>query len=171
VRAASAPSPIDVEGIVWRHGWNSMAVQTLDPGFAYLAGEDACVAYVEVGRKAWVAAGAPIASEERLGELAEAFVTAARDAGRRCCFFGTEQRFVRQVEGRLDSLVVGEQPVWDPAQWVWLAHDVVAPAGSGSGAAFRRRGHLLSRAEPAPLERFLLAVGRQAAAYQQQRLA
>lgn len=115
--AAVASASMDIAEIVWRHGWNATSAQTLDPGFAYFRQDDACVAYVETGGKAWVAAGAPLASEDRLGDVAEAFVSAARESGRRCCFFATEPRFVQRVEGRLAALIIGEQPVWDPARW------------------------------------------------------
>lgn len=117
MHAPERAHPFDVGEIVWRHGWNATAVQTLDPGYAYFTRGDGCVAYVEAGKSAWAAAGAPIVSEERLEELGEAFMEAARSAGKRCCFFATEERFVRQMSGRLESLVIGEQPVWDPARW------------------------------------------------------
>lgn len=114
---AEGAAPLEVAEIVWRHGWNATALQTLDPGYSYFTRGDGCVAYVETRGKAWVAAGAPIAREDRLGEVGEAFMEAAREAGRRCCFFATEQRFLRQVERKLDSLIVGEQPMWDPSKW------------------------------------------------------
>lgn len=117
MKAVGKAPPTDVEEIVWRHGWNATAVQTLDPGYAYFTRGDGCVAYVEARKKAWVAAGAPITREDRLCEVADAFVEAARAAGRRCCFFATEERFVQRAEGKLESLVIGQQPVWDPSRW------------------------------------------------------
>ncbi|MCP3139730.1 DUF2156 domain-containing protein [Pyxidicoccus xibeiensis] len=103
-----------------QYGWNATSFQVLQPGFHYWfdpAG-DACVAYVDTGG-AWVAAGAPIASEERLPHVAGAFQAAAREAGRRVCFFATEPRFTERVP--MEALPVGEQPVWDPTHW----HEVV----------------------------------------------
>ncbi|MFP2934887.1 phosphatidylglycerol lysyltransferase domain-containing protein, partial [Pyxidicoccus sp. 3LG] len=103
-----------------RYGWNATSFQVLQPGFHYWfdpAG-DACAAYVDTGG-AWVSAGAPIASPERLSRVTAAFEEAARAAGRRVCFFATEPRFTELVP--MESLSVGEQPVWDPTRW----HEVV----------------------------------------------
>ena len=93
------------------HGWNATSFQVLEPGFCYWFDESGAVAYVDTGG-AWVAAGAPIAAEERLATCASRFVRAARDAGRRACFFGVEPRFLRSAD--FASLLIGEQPVWDP---------------------------------------------------------
>ena len=104
-----------VAELVRRHGWNATSFQVLEPGYRYFfPDDDACVAYVDTGR-AWVAAGAPLAEDDRLGAVAMAFVKAARAARRRACFFATEQKFAAHVP--LTCLLVGEQPVWDPRQW------------------------------------------------------
>src|SRR5262245_43037198 len=96
--------------LVQREGWNATAFQTLEPGFSYFFhGDRACVAYVDTGR-AWVAAGAPIASVELLAEVARAFVRTARGADRRVCFFATEERFRSASAGELSSMRLGEQP-------------------------------------------------------------
>jgi phosphatidylglycerol lysyltransferase len=97
-----------------QHGWNSTSFQVLEPGFRYWFDGDGCVAYVDTGR-AWVVAGAPIASPERFTEIVNAFVAAARSAGRRASFFGTEPRFHDAVDW--PALRIGDQPVWDPADW------------------------------------------------------
>lgn len=97
------------------YGYNATSFQVLEPDFRYwFDGEDACVAYVNTG-SAWVAAGAPIAPLERLAEVAERFIRAAEDRGRRVAFFATEQRFVSL--GVCDSLLIGEQPSWRPLDW------------------------------------------------------
>ena len=104
-----------VLSLIEQHGWNATAFQTLEPGYRYFFdGEDACVAYVDTGR-AWVAAGAPIAAHDRLGEVADRFLSAARPAGRKACFFAAEERLTGAA--RLRSLRIGEQPVWDPRGW------------------------------------------------------
>ncbi|WP_433927247.1 phosphatidylglycerol lysyltransferase domain-containing protein [Sorangium cellulosum] len=98
-----------------RYGWNATSFQTLESDFRYwFHGDDACVAYVDTG-SAWVAAGAPLAAAERLAEVAQAFVEAAAAAGRRACLFGAEARFSEQVPW--SAMLIGEQPVWDPARW------------------------------------------------------
>jgi phosphatidylglycerol lysyltransferase len=97
-----------------RHGWNSTSFQVLEPGFRYWFERGGCVAFVDTG-SAWVAAGAPIADSDALHECAERFVEAAKGAGRRACFFAVERRFLTRTH--FDSLLIGEQPVWDPRTW------------------------------------------------------
>jgi phosphatidylglycerol lysyltransferase len=99
-----------------RYGWNATSFQVLEPGFRYWfdAAGDACVAYVDTGG-AWVAAGAPIAPAERLAEVVSRFEEAAHAAGRRVCFFATEQRFAEAVP--VEVMPIGEQPMWDPGRW------------------------------------------------------
>ena len=103
-----------VLALLRQHGWNATSFQVLEPGFSYWFDDEACVAYVDTGR-AWVAAGAPITVEAQLGAVARAFVAAARAAGRGACFFATEQRFATLSGFR--HLLIGEQPVWEPARW------------------------------------------------------
>ena len=106
-----------VLALIERHGWNATAFQTLEAGYSYFFhGPDAVVAYVDTGR-AWVAAGAPIAPGEAIADVAEAFVAAAGERGRRCCFFATEHRLHEAAAGRLRAVRIGEQPVWDPREW------------------------------------------------------
>jgi phosphatidylglycerol lysyltransferase len=99
-----------------RFGWNATSFQSLEPGIRYWFDEagDACIAYTDTGQ-AWVVAGAPIAEEVRFPELVERFLAEARQAGRRVCFFAVEGRLVGRVP--LEALPIGEQPVWDPAEW------------------------------------------------------
>ncbi|AKU92259.1 DUF2156 domain-containing protein [Vulgatibacter incomptus] len=101
--------------ILRAHGWNATSFQVLEPGVDYwFDGSDACVAYVDTGR-AWVVAGAPIVAEDRMGEVARRFEEEARRRGRRVRYFATEDRFHQRI--RLSRLRIGEQPVWDPAEW------------------------------------------------------
>ncbi len=96
-------------------GWNATSFQVLEAGFHYWwDGPEACVAFVDTGR-AWVAAGAPIASPDRIAEVGHRFVSAAAARGRRACFFGAEGRFA-DTRG-FTAMPVGEQPVWDPTDW------------------------------------------------------
>jgi len=115
----ASPDPHDerarVLSLVRRFGWNATSFQVLEPGYRYFFPDgDACVAYVDTGR-AWVAAGAPLADDGRFADVTAAFVRAARAANRRPCFFATEDRFTARVP--LRSLLVGEQPVWEPDRW------------------------------------------------------
>jgi len=102
--------------LVSRYGWNATAYQTLGTGYQYFFRDDACVAYVDTGA-AWVAAGPPISASARLREVALGFVEAARRAGRRCCFFGSEARFALAAGPALTAVPIGEQPIWDPRDW------------------------------------------------------
>ncbi|MBZ5709766.1 DUF2156 domain-containing protein [Nannocystis pusilla] len=102
--------------LVERHGWNVTAFQTFGAEFTYFFHGDGCVAYVDTG-SAWVAAGAPIAPTDELAAIADAFVRAAREARRRCCFVATEDRFLDATSAALRALAIGEQPVWDPQTW------------------------------------------------------
>ena len=118
--ARGAPEPVDAERrrvleLLRRFGWNATSFQILEPGFSYwFASDDACVAYVDTGR-AWVAGGAPVADPARLAEVAAAFVERAREKGRRVAFFATERRFADHPS--LKSVLIGEQPLWHPAEW------------------------------------------------------
>jgi phosphatidylglycerol lysyltransferase len=104
-----------VLALLKRHGWNATSFQILEPGFRYwFDGDDACVGYVDTGR-AWVAAGAPVASAELCGEVTARFVAAATAAGRRVCCFATEDRF--HAAAGWASLRVGDQPIWAPEDW------------------------------------------------------
>jgi phosphatidylglycerol lysyltransferase len=102
--------------LVRRHGWNALAFQALGDEFAYFFRGDGCVAYVDTG-SAWVAAGAPVTASAELAETGRAFVLAAKRAGRRACFFGTELRFGELARDFTRSIWIGEQPVWNPAEW------------------------------------------------------
>ena len=109
-----------VAALVRRYGWNATSFQVLEPGYGYFfthdatSDGDACVAYVDTG-SAWVAGGAPLARDDRMAAVADAFIAAARAAGRRACLFATEERFTAQ--SRLRSLPIGEQAVWAPDDW------------------------------------------------------
>lgn len=104
----------DAEPFLERYGWNATVGQTRAEGFRFFVVAEGAVAYVDTGA-AWVVAGAPLAAEAALGEVAERFLRAARGAGRRVGFFGVEPRFLRAVP--LRAVHVAEQPEWDPSAW------------------------------------------------------
>jgi hypothetical protein len=77
------------------------------------AAGDGFVAYSDTGR-AWVALGEPVAPPDRIAAVAEEFIAAAAEAGRRVRFFALEDPAA--VPG-LRSVAIGEQPMWRPAEW------------------------------------------------------
>ncbi len=96
------------------HGRDAISFLAFDRGLELLAlGDDACIAYHDTG-SAWVTVGGPIGPRARLDGAYLAAREAAARAGRRLVWFGVETR------PRLDwlaALHVGEQPIWDPADW------------------------------------------------------
>lgn len=106
--------------IILRHGWNATAYQLLNPGIRYWFSEthEALVGYVtKVGVR--VVAGAPVAAEGDLSEVAHAFERAAARAGERVCYFCAEAR-LEALYGHREGyapLLLGAQPVWDPRTW------------------------------------------------------
>jgi phosphatidylglycerol lysyltransferase len=105
-----------VLALVRRFGWNTTSFQMLERGYTYrFFGDDACVAFVAAGA-ARVTAGAPVAPDERLAPVCEAFVAECRARRRRAVFFATEERFVARAAS-MDALLIGAQPIWDPRAW------------------------------------------------------
>ena len=106
--------------LVLRWGRNATAYQILNPGFRrwFSSGGDAVVGFVPT-RRYRVVAGAPSCPEERLAAVAAEFEQDARREGRQVCWFGAERPLVEALapRGRSDRLVLGAQPVWDPAGW------------------------------------------------------
>jgi lysylphosphatidylglycerol synthetase-like protein (DUF2156 family) len=109
-----APAERRALRLVKRHGWNATSFQTLEPGFCHWFDVDGLVAYAQLPR-AVVVAGAPMARAGRLAEVAGRFEAHAAARAQRVCYFGVEERFLSRH--RLSSLLVGEQPVWDPRRW------------------------------------------------------
>jgi phosphatidylglycerol lysyltransferase len=102
-----------------RYGWNATSFQVLEPGFSYWFARDgdAVVAYSD-SAGCWLAAGAPICSDERLAEVALEFAADAREHDRKAAFFGAADRLVEALrDTSFDWLQVGTQPWWDPRAW------------------------------------------------------
>jgi phosphatidylglycerol lysyltransferase len=109
------PSSQELLAIVQRHGVATTSFQVLEQGTSYWSdGGEGLVAFADTGR-AWVSAGAPLCPAERMGELAGAFVRAARSKGRRAAFCAVEATFPSLSWMR--TLPFGTQPVWDPNRW------------------------------------------------------
>ncbi len=111
-----------------RYGSAANSFQILQSQFEYwFHDDDACVGYIDTGR-AWVAAGTPIAAENRLLGVARAFASRSQTHGRRCLFFGTESNFAGS--SGFQSALVGHQPAFHTDDW---------PIQAGSSRALRRQ--------------------------------
>ena len=109
-----------VRELVLRHGWNATAYQILNPGFRrwFSARGDAVVGYVTCAGYR-IVAGAPACSRERLGDVVAEFETATRERGLASCYFAADRRLARRLarRGPFDRILLGAQPVWNPAGW------------------------------------------------------
>ncbi|MBC8086671.1 MAG: DUF2156 domain-containing protein [Phycisphaerae bacterium] len=72
------------------------------------------IGYADTGG-AWVTAGEPIASRENTIAVAEMFVAHAHAMDKRVAFFATEGALA--ASPRFRRILIGEQPVWNPAEW------------------------------------------------------
>ena len=124
---AAAPSGdlAKARALVMRYGWLATSYQILNPGIKLwfprpdgMGGRAAVTGYADWGRVR-VAAGAPICPPEDLPAAADAFEADARAEGKGVCYFAAGAR----LEGVLGAsrgyakVLLGAQPVWDPAAW------------------------------------------------------
>jgi phosphatidylglycerol lysyltransferase len=103
-----------------RFGWNAMAYQVVNHGISHWFSErgDAVVGFVRVHRRC-IVAGAPICAGDRLMDVIaewEEFVSQLRC---RSCYFGAAGRVFEALHNRpgYSTVVLGAQPVWNPAWW------------------------------------------------------
>lgn len=106
--------------IVLEYGWNATCYQVLNPGIDlwFASDADAVVGYVTAG-KTRVVAGAPICAESELSAVVESFESDASRHRERVCYFGAEARLETVLRSTPfhSSILLGAQPVWDPAHW------------------------------------------------------
>ncbi|HLK58098.1 MAG TPA: alpha/beta fold hydrolase [Chthonomonadaceae bacterium] len=119
-RATPDPIPARARELVFRYGWNATAYQILNPEMErwFSAAGDAVVGFVR-RKGVRITAGAPVCERDRLAEVAAEFERDAGEAGERVCYFGAAAR-LRSLLQELPShstLVIGAQPVWNPAHW------------------------------------------------------
>ena len=107
------------------HGRTATAFQVLAPGMRHWFAEAhtlsstnsadrGMIGFADV-RSAWVAAGEPVASRANTIPVAEEFVKFAHAHGKRVAFFATEGALASSP--RFRRVLIGEQPVWNPAEW------------------------------------------------------
>ncbi|MBC7843449.1 MAG: DUF2156 domain-containing protein [Gemmatimonadaceae bacterium] len=103
-----------------RHGWNAMAYQVVNDGIThwFSADGDAVVGYVRTHRRC-IVAGAPICAGDRLPAVVEEWETFVKSLGCRACYFGAAGRVFELLHGApgYTTVVLGAQPVWNPACW------------------------------------------------------
>ncbi len=120
IQHASEETLARVRELVGRHGWNATAYQILNPGFErwFSDAGDAVVAYVTYAGYR-IVAGAPVCAPDRLGDVVTAFEDDTHDQDLSTCYFAAGERLARQLErrGPLDRILLGAQPVWNPADW------------------------------------------------------
>lgn len=106
--------------LVLAHGWNVTAYQLLNPGITRWFSEagDAVVGYVRAAGYR-VVAGGPVCAPERLGAVVEAFEADTHRRGLHSCYFAAGERLASELRqrGPLDRILLGAQPVWNPADW------------------------------------------------------
>ena len=104
-----------VLAVLQRHGRDTTSFQVLEPGLEYwFEGDEACVAYMDVGG-AYVVAGAPICATGSAADIAARFMDFADQRGKRVRFFAVENE--RLGDAGLTLMHMGEQPAWRPDEW------------------------------------------------------
>src|SRR5574338_203308 len=118
--AAGEVSLERARALVLEHGWNATSYQIINPGIRhwFSAAGDAVVGYVEAAGVR-VVAGAPVASLQRLGDVAAEFEAESRRSGLGVCYFGAEERLenLYRHSPRHSMALLGAQPAWDPRHW------------------------------------------------------
>ncbi|MES2766093.1 MAG: DUF2156 domain-containing protein [Bacteroidota bacterium] len=105
--------------LILRFGYNSVCYQIINPGIKlWFLKENAVIGYVE-NNGFRVVAGAPACAKKNLPEVVNAFENDALKNNLRVCYFGAENRLaeILSERGPFDRLLLGAQPVWNPANW------------------------------------------------------
>ena len=141
----TSPGALPFLDVLKKFGADSLSFTAVESGMRHWVDEetDACVAYVDTG-SAWVAVGAPVGPPQAVVRVARRFALAARASGRRACFFATETLKAPDFS----SLVIGEQPIFRPAEWLRERRGSLR----GQIRRARAKGVHVRRVEPAELD-------------------
>lgn len=124
--------------LVMAHGWNATAYQILNPGIRrwFAPGDAGVVGYVPTSGYR-VVAGGPVCAPDHLSGVVEAFEDDTHRRGRWSCYFAADERLAAHLgrRGPLDRILLGAQPVWNPAGW----SDIVAGKASLRAQLHRAR--------------------------------
>jgi phosphatidylglycerol lysyltransferase len=117
------PDLASTRALVMRYGWNATSYQIVNPGITkwFSRAGDAVIGYVKKSGVR-VVAGAPICSLANLEETIEEWETDSNGAGNRICYFGAAGRIEEVLKDKpgYSTVVLGAQPVWDPAHWAGI---------------------------------------------------
>jgi phosphatidylglycerol lysyltransferase len=104
--------------LILLYGYNSVCYQIINPGICLHFFKNSVIGYVE-NNGFRVVAGAPVCAKEDLPEVVNAFEDDALKQNLRVCYFGAESRLadILKTRGPFDRLLLGAQPVWNPANW------------------------------------------------------
>ena len=106
--------------ILLKFGWNTTCFQILNPGIEHWFSRagDAVTGFVSANNYR-VVGGAPVCALERLPEIVTDFESEASLAGKQVCYFLAEARLesVLSDSAGHSFVLLGAQPVWDPATW------------------------------------------------------
>ena len=112
--------------LVRQHGTDPTVEQALNPSMRHWLDSDAPddarsgVGYAvghALGRRVWFAAGGPVGPPDLRPQAAAGFEAAARAAGALPAWFGIDHATVEALGAGHSALVVGAEPVWNPARW------------------------------------------------------
>ena len=133
-----------------RFGWNAMAYQVVNDGILhwFSAADDAVVGYVRAHRRC-IVAGAPICAADRLDAVIAEWEGFAASLQCRACYFGAAGRVFDALYQRQGyaTVVLGAQPVWNPAYWAEIP--ARAPSLRGQMQRARNKGVRVSEWTPA----------------------
>ena len=109
--------------LLLEYGWNTTCFQILNPGIDHWFSKsgDAVVGFVPANGYR-VVGGAPACALDRLRDVTNEFEDDARSHDERVCFFLAEARLESVMSGSPDHtfVLLGAQPVWDPATWATI---------------------------------------------------
>jgi phosphatidylglycerol lysyltransferase len=106
--------------ILLKQGWNTTCFQILNPGIELWFSDAGDAVAGFVGANGYrVVGGAPACSPERLKDVVKEFEIDARSHDESVCYFLAEARLESVLSGSSNHsfVLLGAQPVWDPATW------------------------------------------------------
>ncbi|HYF03604.1 MAG TPA: DUF2156 domain-containing protein, partial [Patescibacteria group bacterium] len=109
---------LKVRELILQFGYNSVCYQIINPGIRHFFFKNSVTGYVE-NNGFRIVAGAPVCAKLDLPHVVNSFENEALKNDLRVCYFGAETRLANILlqRGPFDRLLLGAQPVWNPANW------------------------------------------------------